>query len=106
MSVSKYKIVITGLLDSNMPLDDIVEKFAKRFKLTNEKAKGLIEQIPVVINKEADEKTARVYYDALAKAGLACVIKNQAGEVVELMGSITNLYYIPTTIVSFRTNSN
>ena len=87
MSDSTYKVVITEPLDTNTPIEDTVNEFAKAFKLTSERAMELINKAPVSINNKADEKTARNYYEALKKVGLGCEIKTMNGEVIDIMQS-------------------
>lgn len=87
MSDSNYKVVITGPLDTNTPIEDTVNEFAKAFKLSPERAMELVNKAPVSINAKADEKTARSYYEALKKVGLGCEIKSMDNEVIDIMQS-------------------
>jgi len=87
MSDSNYKVVITGPLDTNTPIEDTVNAFAKAFKLTPERARELISKVPVTIKNKAGEKTARTYYEILKKVGLECKIKTMDDQVVDIMQS-------------------
>jgi len=85
MSDSNYKVIMTGLLDTNTPIEDTVNAFAKTFKLTPERAREMINKVPISINNKADEKTARAFYKALKKVGLRCKIKTKDGQVIDIM---------------------
>jgi uncharacterized protein (TIGR00266 family) len=65
-----FNVILTGTLLDDTPREKALEAFAKLFKLSPEDAAKTWARAPVAIKKNADEKTAQAFSDALTGVGV------------------------------------
>lgn len=68
----KYKVIISHSTDTT---GAIANKLASLFKITPEKASGILQQKEFVIKKQTDKQTAEKFHKAISAAGANCRVE-------------------------------
>lgn len=71
MENKNYNVIITK---TDTATDAVTEKLASLFKITKDKAKGILQQDSFTVKKQTDKQTAEKFHKAITAAGINCRI--------------------------------
>jgi len=88
----RFKVLFSGSFTGDLKREQVVENLASLFKTTTEKVSRFLSGEAIVLKENQDERTARLYQEAIQRAGAVCHIVLEAETETEnrtLPGPVT-----------------